>query len=121
MSQSEPPIRPAKIHCLKAWPKPFADVVEGRKTFEYRLADRDFAVGDCLVLQEYNPEYDSLTGEATAVRVTYILPGAQYGIPERYCIMSIEPWSRARQEDPEPTATDEALCGVQRSGQGRRL
>lgn len=81
----------AKIHCLKAWPEPFLDVAEGRKTFEYRLADRDYRVGDVLVLQEYNPERDSLTGECTAVRVLHILYGGKFGIPERYCVMSIAP------------------------------
>lgn len=88
----------SKIHCLKAWPEPFADVVAGRKPFEYRLNDRGFQVGDCLVLQEYNPERDSLTGECHAVRVTYILPGGKYGLPDKYCVMAIEPWGPSQEK-----------------------
>lgn len=81
-----------RIHCVKCWVGVFDDVKAGRKPFEYRLNDRDYQVGDCLILQEYNPETDSLTGEAFAVRVTYLLPGGKFGVPEKHCIMAIEPW-----------------------------
>ncbi len=81
-----------KIHCLKCWVGIFDDMRLGLKPFEYRMNDRDFAVGDCLVLQEYNPEYDSLTGENYAARVTYLLPGGKFGVPANYCIMGVEPW-----------------------------
>ncbi len=82
----------SKIHALKTWPEPFEAVRAGRKTFEYRLNDRDFQVGDCLVLQEYNPEYDSLTRECVSMRVVYIAAGGKFGIPPKYCVMSVEPW-----------------------------
>ncbi len=84
--------RSPKIHVLKCWQPFFDDVRDGKKPFEYRFHDRDYAVGDCLVLQEYNPEYDSVTGEATAVRVTYLLEGGKFGVPKSHCIMGIEPW-----------------------------
>lgn len=83
----------SKIHVLKAWPAPFEAMRAGRKTFEYRQNDRDFQVGDCLVLQEYNPETDSLTREALSVRVIYLLAGGQFGVPKGYCVMSVEPWA----------------------------
>jgi len=82
----------SKIHVLKTWPEPFEAMRAGLKTFEYRQHDRDFAVGDCLVLQEYNPETDSLTREAISMRVVYLLAGGKFGIPKNYCVMSVEPW-----------------------------
>lgn len=42
-------------HELKTWPEPFAAMVDGRKAFEIRRDDRNFAVGDALLLREYEP------------------------------------------------------------------
>lgn len=85
----------ARIHTLKCWPFPFHDVKSGAKPFEYRLNDRDYHVGDCLVLQEYEPTTAAYTKECHSVRVTYVLPGGTFGVPEGYCIMGIEPWVAA--------------------------
>lgn len=87
----EPPTPSPRVHCVKCWVGVFDDVRSGRKSFEYRLNDRDYQVGDVLVLQEYNPEYDSLSGRVHEVRVTYLLPGGKFGVPEKYCVMGIEP------------------------------
>lgn len=40
----------------------FNDVAFGSKRFEVRKNDRDFKVGDFLVLQEYDPEADTYIG-----------------------------------------------------------
>ncbi len=80
-----------KIHDLKTIPPFYKDVENGLKTFEVRKNDRDFKVGDCLVLQEYLPKTETFTGEMILMRVTYIaldLPWANDG----YAVMSIEPW-----------------------------
>jgi hypothetical protein len=46
-------------HHLKTHPGPFADVLAGLKQFEIRKNDRAFAVGDVLVLEEWDPaEYE---------------------------------------------------------------
>lgn len=42
-----------KIHELKIWPPYYREVVNGVKTFEVRKYDRDFRVGDILILKEY--------------------------------------------------------------------
>ena len=84
--------RPAQIHTLKTWPKYFKAIVDGWKTFELRLNDRGFAVGDCLVLQEFDPETGTFTREMFSVRVTYLT--ADY-MPEGFVAMSIEPWEQS--------------------------
>lgn len=43
-----------KIHNLKIKPCYFKDVVSGVKTFEVRFNDRNFKMGDILVLEEFD-------------------------------------------------------------------
>lgn len=86
-------------HELKTWPEPFQAVLDGRKRFEVRKDDRGFAVGDLLRLKEWEPSdhhwpYGRYTGRETLVRVTYLLPGGRFGIPEHHCIMSIDDAAR---------------------------
>jgi uncharacterized protein DUF3850 len=67
-----------KIHELKSWPQYFKKVVDGSKTFEVRLNDRDFKVGDFLFLREYDPETKQYSGRFQYVRVTYILGSEEH-------------------------------------------
>jgi hypothetical protein len=75
-------------HELKCDAEQFTAVIEGRKTFEFRRNDRDFRVGDDLVLQEYLPSEKRLTGRESLRSVGYILHGPAYGIPEGFCVAS---------------------------------
>lgn len=75
------------MHQLKIKPKYLEDVVNGRKTFELRKNDRDFKVGDTLILQEYDREY---TGRFAKVTVTYLLKGGIYGLDKDYVILGIK-------------------------------
>lgn len=75
------------VHRLKIKPEYFTDVTDGKKTFELRKNDRDFKVGDTLILQEYNEDY---TGRATKVKVTYMLKGGNYGLDKDYVILGIK-------------------------------
>lgn len=61
------------IHELKTWPIYFAAVAEGNKTFEFRVNDRSFQVGDTLHLREFDPETEEYTGNELLKEVTYIL------------------------------------------------
>ncbi len=78
-------------HKLKTWPGPFADMLRGDKTFEVRVNDRGFAIGDHLVLHELVPDADGCwdyTDRCLTFIVTYILQGA-FGLPENLCVMAV--------------------------------
>jgi hypothetical protein len=77
-------------HELKTWPGPFHALRERLKRFEWRLNDRDYAVGDVLSLREWDPDDEVYTGRRDLYRVTYMLTTG-FGIPDGYCVMSIEP------------------------------
>lgn len=79
-----------KVHILKTLPEYFQQVVAGIKTFEVRENDHNFQVGDILRLKEYIPE-TGLTGRRHEVKITYILPGGDFGISKDYVVMSIIP------------------------------
>lgn len=79
-----------RIHTLKTWPEPFEAVAEGRKPFEVRWDDRDFRVGDYLLLQEYIPDEDrGFTGREIMRQVTFVLPGGQFDLPIGVVVMGL--------------------------------
>lgn len=53
--QFPPPSVSPQQHKLKCWPEFFIVVQGGLKNFEIRKNDRDYKVGDELVLQEFSP------------------------------------------------------------------
>ncbi len=96
-------------HDLKTWPEPFAAVVAGVKRYEIRSRDRDYHVGDTLLLLEWDPaatrrdwhEPKGYSGREHLVRVTYMTDGGQWGLPANMCVMSIEPCSTSAIPTPE--------------------
>lgn len=77
-------------HKLKTWPIYYKMIISGLKKFELRKNDRNFQVGDKLILQEYHPGLKSYTGNEIHVKVDYILHGPQFGLMEGFCAMSID-------------------------------
>jgi hypothetical protein len=77
-------------HELKTWPEPFRALLEGRKHHEVRFNDREFAVGDVLVLQEWSPEKGRYTGRELRRVVSYMTGGGHFGLPLDLCVMSLE-------------------------------
>lgn len=97
-------------HELKTWPEYFEKVVTGVKTFEVRENDRDFDIGDVLVLREWIPQKSDpecevhnhlmgdgrctcgtkgkYTGRRHEVRVTYM---TDLGQPDGQVVMAIVP------------------------------
>jgi hypothetical protein len=81
-----------RVHQLKTWTKYFQAVNEDdetlRKTVEVRLFDRNYKVGDFLLLKEYNPSTNSYTGLEAWRLITHILDEKPF-VPDGYVIMSI--------------------------------
>ena len=83
------------IHKLKTDPEVFKAVVEGRKTFEIRFNDRDFKVGDELVLLETIHTGEQMrhgkpllfSGNQLRKTVSYVLSG--YGLQDGWVILGI--------------------------------
>lgn len=75
---------------------PYFDAVANRiKTFEIRRNDRQYKVGDTLVLREYGPPgleaVPSYTGRVCTVAVIYILTSEDFpsGLRTGYAVMGI--------------------------------
>jgi len=69
-------------HELKTWPGPFDAVWRGNKTAELRKLDRDFRVGDTLILRCYLPDlgrYDGRSVHATITHIVHVGFGLQDG------------------------------------------
>src|SRR5690242_17435850 len=82
--------QPTMRHELKTWPAFFADLKAGRKTFELRKNDRNFEIGDRLILREYDPERREYTGRKCFRTVTHVLRYApSFGLEVGYAILSI--------------------------------
>lgn len=92
-----------KTHELKTWSQYFEAIIAGEKTFELRKNDRDFKVGDKLLLKEYkllglNNITQRIDGEYTGgeqmVEVTYLLNHEpmknNFGLQAGYCVMGIK-------------------------------
>ena len=100
-------------HELKVWPEFYKALENKTKQFEVRKNDRDFKVGDNLILLEFEPcenckgtgkiidllEHDEdcncpkphgkFTGNRCDAVITYILSGGQFGIDKEYVVLSI--------------------------------
>ncbi|HEX5429733.1 MAG TPA: DUF3850 domain-containing protein [Patescibacteria group bacterium] len=57
----------------KILPEYFAQIENGSKTFELRLADWDCKAGDVLVLREWDPQPKTYTGREISKEVGYVL------------------------------------------------
>lgn len=78
-------------HKIKCWPEYFESLENGAKKFEFRQNDRNYQVGDILVIQEYLQHKMCYTGRELFFEVTYILHGQSIaGMRDNYCIMSIK-------------------------------
>lgn len=75
-------------HELKIQSKYFTEILKGTKNFECRKNDRNFQVGDIVVLREWNSN-TLYTGQKVEGKITYILDNFE-GLMEGYVVFSIE-------------------------------
>ncbi len=74
-------------HELKTWPIYFEASAADRKKFELRKADRNFCVGDELVLKEWDPDLEQYTGRVLTKLVLYKIEGGIFGLEVGFCIL----------------------------------
>ncbi len=79
-------------HQLKVWSEYMDDLLNGSKTFELRFNDRNFQVGDFLLLMEYDKENQQYLGRELSVKITYVLDNSVFdALKEGYLILGIQP------------------------------
>jgi hypothetical protein len=79
------------LHVLKTWPDAFAAVLSGDKTADFRRNDRNFQVGDDLLLKEWDPQRRSFTGHyVNCGPITHVADDPRFGIPQGYCMLSFK-------------------------------
>jgi len=61
-----------RTHDLKTWPRFFDAVASGAKPFEIRANDRDYRVGDRLILREFDPATGEYSGRSVERVVSYV-------------------------------------------------
>lgn len=75
-------------HELKILPEYFKAVRDYTKNFEIRKCDREYHIGDILILREWDG--NKYTGEKVKREIEYIYKGdGSYGLAEGYCILGI--------------------------------
>ncbi len=75
-------------HDLKCQQKYFHEIWNRQKTFELRIDDRNYQVGDFVLLNEYDSR--GRTGQKIYAQIKYVLREAgQFGLMPGYCIFSI--------------------------------
>lgn len=95
-----------RIINLKTDPKPFSASWNGRKPWEIRLNDRDYEVGDTLLLQETKWSGREMkdgkpleyTGRVILVEVVHILAGPIYGLCDGWVIMTVSERDKRRRK-----------------------
>lgn len=81
---------PCNTHELKILPKWFEDVQANKKNFEIRKNDRNFEVGDYLILKEWDIK-GSFTGRYVIRQIEYIYKGdGAYGLSKGYCVLGLK-------------------------------
>ena len=86
-------------HELKCWPEFFTPLLSGEKTAEIRYnGDRNYQVGDVLILREWEPNSGEYSGRECRRRVSHVMHGATSigvipplrGLGLNYVMLSLE-------------------------------
>lgn len=104
------------LHTLKTDPEVFKAVMVGAKTFEIRLNDRTYQIGDTLRLRETRFTGEQMregkpleyTGRECQRVVSHVLTG--YGLAENWCCLSFAAPQASEAVDVEAAAMKMAEC-----------
>ena len=106
---------PCNTHELKILPKWFEDVQTNKKNFEIRKNDRNFEVGDYLILKEWHR--GKFTDRYVIRQIEYIYKGdGTYGLTEDYCVLGLKvpqaekQWIPCSERLPKPFTYVNATC-----------
>jgi len=83
------------VHHVKSWPQYFRAITTGQRTHDLRRNDRDYKVGDTMILEEFNPTTQAYTGHKCEVEITSITSMSQpcavssEALDPAFCILSI--------------------------------
>jgi len=84
-------------HRIKSWPQFFQPMIDGLKKHDMRnMKDRDYKVGQVLLLQEFDPFGGGYTGREAMFRVTYITSNdtpcalSSAALEDGFAILSLE-------------------------------
>lgn len=77
-------------HAIKIEPQFYKDVESLNKTFEVRKADREYKVGDALLLQEYDAETKKYSGKEWSGYINYVFTDEAY-VKKGFVILGIKP------------------------------
>jgi len=91
-------------HELKTDPIPFEAAIQGNKPFELRLNDRDYQVGDIVILNETQFSCEEMaegsplvfTGRSLKRIITDVREG--YGLKDGYCVLGLKPAAALTEE-----------------------
>lgn len=78
----------ANVHYLKTWTSYFQDAKKGIKPFEVRKNDRNYQVGDTLILEEYDPVKKIKTGAWVPEEVIYLLDDNRF-VKDGFVILGV--------------------------------
>lgn len=79
----------ANVHHLKSWTPYFQDIKSGVKKFDVRKNDRDFQVGDTLILNDFNENTGRYTGAWLPKQITCKLEDERF-VKEGFVILGVE-------------------------------
>jgi hypothetical protein len=94
----------ATTHHLKSWPEYFGPISRGERTHELRRNDRNYGVGDSIILMEFDPRIEAYTGNRCTVTITSMTSAAcpcavsHEALAPAFCILSVQVPSEFRVE-----------------------
>jgi hypothetical protein len=83
------------VHTVKSWSHFYDAIVEGKKLHDLRKDDRNYKVGDTLILCRYDIKTGEYTGEQCWRKISYITSNkypcaySSAVLPHEYVILSL--------------------------------
>lgn len=62
-----------EVHFIKSWPEFFSQTLAGNKNFEIRFNDRNFQIGDTIVIEEFCNDTQAYSGRRAVAEVTCVI------------------------------------------------